>query len=67
MSGSAASLFGGVTLHSACKLNMSQSKVFYDEDWQSTMVLLVDVISFMRDKENRKLDMNLRNSSYFYW
>ena len=59
MLGSAASLCGGVKLHSACKLNMSLSQK-NDEDWQSTLVLVADKTSWMRDKENWKLDMNLR-------
>ena len=43
--GSSAFLFSGVTLYSACKLNMSQSTIFYEEDCQSNMVLVVDVTS----------------------
>ena len=58
-SGSAASLFGRVTLHSACNLNMNESKVSYEEEWQSAL-LFIDEVSFLMDKENRKLDRNLR-------
>ena len=60
MSGSAASLFVGAIFHSACNFNMSRSNIFYDEDWQSAMVLIVDETFFIRDKENQKMDMNLR-------
>lgn len=60
MSGSAASLFGDVTLHSACKLNCNPSNISYEEDWQLTILLFVDEISFMKETDLRKLDQYMR-------
>ena len=49
-----------MNLHSACNLNMNESKVSYEEEWQSTLLLFIDEVSSLMDKENRKLDRNLR-------
>ena len=39
---------------------MNESKVSYEEEWQSTLLLFIDEVSFLMDKENRKIDRNLR-------
>ena len=61
MTGSAASNFpGGTTTHSTVKLNTATAKLSYDANWGSTIVVVIDEMSFLTFKDLRKLDMHLR-------
>ena len=61
--GSAASLFGGRTIHDAAFLigaekNISRKK---REEWQRVRILIIDGISFFTRKNLKKLDRHLKN------
>ena len=59
--GSAASLFGGVTI--VKHAHLSSSKVLTDEDikeWEDVRILVIDEISFMTDDEMSRLNQRLQ-------
>ena len=61
ISGSAAALIGGGTLHSVASINCK--KVDHDEEWDSTIVVIIDEISMMTDKVMDLCDQNLRKKT----
>ena len=61
VSGSAAALIGGGTLHSVASIN--SKRVERDEEWDSTIVLVVDEISMMTDRVMELCDQNLRKKT----
>ena len=58
--GSAAALWGGVTIHSAAHLNRDKITQDLKDRWQEVRVLIIDEISYFSDKDLAKLDKNLR-------
>ena len=61
--GSAASLFGRKTLHKTASINTNENKVLYDEKWDSTLIMMIDEISYMGKKTLATLDKNLRKKT----
>jgi hypothetical protein len=61
--GSAASFFGGKTLHKTASINTNENKVLYDEEWDSTLIMMIDKISYMGKKTLATLDKNLRKKT----
>ena len=62
ISGAAASNFqGGVTTHSALKLNTKLSRLKFDADFALTQIFVVDEVSFMNGSKGLKnLDQHMR-------
>jgi hypothetical protein len=59
--GSAASLFGGVTISKAAFLNQQKALSLNDKnEWQDVQILIVDEVSFMSDKILEALDVKLK-------
>ena len=59
--GSAASLFGGVTIVKHAHLSSKQPLTDDDiKEWEDVRILVIDEISFMKDFELKRLDMRLR-------
>ena len=62
LTGVAATLIGGETIHSAASLGKETTS--YDEafcaEWKKTRLLIIDEISFMSARELVRLDRNLR-------
>ena len=61
--GSAASLFGGVTICKAAFLLKKNAALSQDEidQWKDVRILVIDEISFMQDSEILKLDRRLKD------
>ena len=58
--GSAAAIWGGVTIHSAAKLNCKQIYDEYREDWKNVRLLIIDEISYFSENDLKKLDRCLK-------
>ena len=58
--GSAASLFGGVTIHSAAALNARGVSQKVQKKWSDVYILVIDEISFFALSSLEKLDKHLR-------
>ena len=59
--GSAASLFGGVTISKAAFINQNSALSLDDiNEWQGVRLLIIDEISFMSDSVLKKLDKKLK-------
>jgi thymidine kinase len=57
--GSAASLFGGVTISKAAFINQNSALSLDDKnEWQDVRILIIDEISFMSDSVLKRLDKN---------
>ena len=59
MTGTAAVSIGGETTSSACSLNISEEKLSVNDDFQETIMIIIDEISFMSDLELNKLNDHL--------
>ena len=59
--GSAASLFGGVTISKAAFINQNSALSLDDiNEWQDVRILIIDEISFMSDSVLKRLDKKLK-------
>ncbi len=59
--GAAASLFGGVTFLKVPFLNQQKALSLNDKnEWQDVQILIVDEVSFMKDKIFEALDVKLK-------
>ena len=59
--GSAASLFGSVTISKAALINQRKALIQEDKnEWQDVQILIIDKISFMSDSILKMLDKNLK-------
>ena len=59
--GSAASLFGGVTISKAAFINQNSALSLDDiNEWQDVQILIIDEISFMSDSVLKRLDKKLK-------
>jgi hypothetical protein len=59
--GSAASLFGGVTISKAAFINRNSALSLDDiNEWQDVQILIIDEISFMSDSVLKRLDKKLK-------
>jgi hypothetical protein len=59
--GSAASLFGGVTISKAAFINQNSALSLDDKnEWQDVQILIIDKISFMNDSVLKRLDKKLK-------
>ena len=59
--GSAASLFGGVTISKAAFINQNSALSLDDiNEWQDVRILIIDEISFMGDSVLKRLDKKLK-------
>ncbi len=59
--GSAASLFGGVTISKAAFINQNSAlRLDGRNEWQDVQILIIDEISFMRDSVLKRLDKKLK-------
>ncbi len=57
--GSAASLFGGVTISKAAFINQNSALSLDDKnEWQDVRILIIDEISFMSNNVLKRLDKN---------
>ncbi len=62
--GSAASLFGGVTISKAAFINQNSALSLDDiNEWQGVRLLIIDEISFMSNSVLKKLDKKLKHIS----
>ena len=60
MSGVAATLINGETIHSAAKLNCEKITVEHQKEWANTRMLIIDEISFASSTDLLKLNESLR-------
>ena len=60
MSGVAATLINGETIHSAAKLNCEKITLDHQKEWYNTQMLIVDKISFANLSDLMKLHESLR-------
>ena len=59
--GSAASLFGSVTISKAAFINQNSALSLDDKnEWQDVQILIIDEISFMSDSALKRLDKKLK-------
>jgi hypothetical protein len=66
--GSAASLFGGVTISKAAFINQNSALSLDDiNEWQDVRILIIDEISFMSDSVLKELDIKLKWKKYHYF
>ena len=59
MSGVAATLIDGETIHSAAKLNCKKITLDHQKEWYNTQMLIVDNISFANSSDLTKLHESL--------
>ena len=58
--GSAAALFGGMTIHSAAHLNKTNITDALRREWEDVRILIIDEISFFKVEDIQKLDRQLK-------
>jgi hypothetical protein len=58
LTGTAAVSINGETVHSACKLS-NRAKVKRDDEWENTIMIIVDEVSFITKVDFEKLSKNL--------